>query len=182
MKRYNRSTDHAEGSVFLICLFGLVVLTIVGLALSLVTQSEMRLGANQRPILRVFYAADAGIAASTAKALTSADYDGATYEMSDGEGLNALNFRHEVDVSPFYPILDSPCNLCEINNAGTYSESSYRRINHALTANVRRVAGAEETLLARKTLSSMIEVHPWKTSPEAYLPIDDPNELKKIRF
>lgn len=180
-----RSTRHPrpdQGSVYLLCLVALVVLTIVGLALSMVTQSEMRLGANERPIQRVFYAAGAGIAASTARALVSADYDGATFRLTDVPEETLLNFRHQVEVTPFYPILDSPCNLCEINNAGTYSERSYRRVNHALTARARRVAGENETRLAEKTLATMIDVHPWKTGPEAYLHIDNPEVLRKIKF
>ena len=182
MTRARRRISSTEGSIYILTLVALVVLTIVGLSLSMVTQSEMRLGANERPIQRVFYAAGAGIAASTAKALVNADYDGAVFEFSDAAGSGLVDFRHEVEVTPFYPILDSPCNLCEINNAGTYSERSYRRVNHALTARAQRVAGDEGTRLAEKMLATMIDVHPWKTGPEAYLYIDSPEELEKIRF
>lgn len=182
MKRTHRRNGRSDGSIYLLTLIALVVLTIVGMSLSMVTQSEMRLGANERPIQRVFYAAGAGIAASTARALVNADYDGAVFELTDASEPTLLDFRHEVEVTPFYPILDSPCNLCEINNAGTYSERSYRRVNHALTARARRVAGEDPTRIAEKTLATMIDVHPWKTGPEAYLHIDSPEELKKIKF
>jgi Tfp pilus assembly protein PilX len=49
-----------EGSVYLVALLGLVVLTILGLTLSLVTQTEMKMGANERVLQRVFFVAGHG--------------------------------------------------------------------------------------------------------------------------
>ena len=62
----------AVGSAYLVTLLALVVLTMLALSLSVVTQSEMLIGSNERTIQRVFYAADSGISIATANALVAA--------------------------------------------------------------------------------------------------------------
>jgi hypothetical protein len=177
MKRTPRSES---GSAYVAALLVLVVLTLVGLSLALITQTEMQIGANERVQQRLFYAANSGIAASTARALTNADYSSTTYALGDpGSSIAGLGF--EVEVSPFYPILDAPCHLCEINQVGTYNERSFRTINHAVTATAqRRRAGSGA--LAQKTLTSMVEVQPWRQTPEAFEALTRPEELAKLRF
>ena len=69
-----RKRAHQQGSAYVITLLALVVLTILALSLTLVTQSEMQIGTNERIIQRIFYAADSGIAATTARALVTNDF------------------------------------------------------------------------------------------------------------
>jgi len=171
-----------SGSAYILVLLALVVLTIMGLSLAFMTQTEVQIGSNDRVVSRVFYAAESGIAAAASKAIVSADYEAHTYVFKEPGTVPGLDFKSSVDVSPVLPILDSPCNLCEINNAGTYSEKSYRKINHAVTAVATRYAGSGTTPLAQKTLTAMIEVQPWKAATEAYKPIDDPVQLAKVKF
>jgi Tfp pilus assembly protein PilX len=171
-----------RGSAYIVTLLALVVLTILGLSLTLVTQSEMQIGVNERIIQRVFYAADSGIAATTARALVTNDFSERTIVLEEPETNPFLNHRSSVEISPLVPILDSPCNLCEINNAGTYSERAFRKIGHAVTVNASRLGGANDTRTAFKTISAMIDFQPWKDPPQAYLPIDDPTALAKIKF
>ena len=171
-----------RGSAYLVALLALVVLTIIGLSLTIVTQTEMQVGSVERTVKRVFYAADSGIAEATARALTDADYQAHSFESVEPDANPLLNQRQRVDVSPFYPILDAPCNLCEINNLGLYSTNAYRAINHAVTGTATRVATANDDPLGRKTLSTMVEVQPWQSTPAAYTAIDDPDELAKIKF
>lgn len=177
------------GSAYIAALLVLVVLTVIGLSLALITQSEMQIGANERVQQRMFYAANSGIAASTARALTNADYSSATYRLGDvGGSFTVPSAEHfvrpgfDVEVSPFLPILDSPCNLCEINQIGTYNERSFRAINHAVTVLAIRRQGLGGATLAQKTLSSMIEVQPWRQTPDALEALNDPDELAKLRF
>ena len=170
------------GSAYILTLLVLVVLTILGLSISLITQTEMQVGATERVIQRVFYAADSGLDVATSRALVDGDYASTTFSLDDPDSPAGLNLRHEIDVSPFFPIQDSPCNLCEINNAGTYSEHSFRRINHAVTSEASRLGGAGDAPLARKAASAMIEVQPWREGTEAYAPLNDPAEVAKIKF
>jgi Tfp pilus assembly protein PilX len=171
-----------RGSAYVVTLLALVVLTILALSLTLVTQSEMQIGVNERIIQRVFYAADSGVAATTARALVTNDFSGRTVILEEPDTSALMNHRSSVEISPLVPILDSPCNLCEVNNAGTYSERAYRKIGHAVTVNASRIGGPDDTRTAFKTISAMIDFQPWKDPPQAYLPIDDPTELAKIKF
>lgn len=177
-----RASRGESGSAYILVLLALVVLTIMGLSLAFMTQTEVQIGANDRVVSRVFYAAESGIAAATAKAIVSADYDAHSYTFTEPGTVPGLDFKNTVEVSPVLPVLDSPCNLCEINNAGTYSEKSFRKINHAVTAVATRYSGSNTTPLAQKTLTAMVEVQPWKVSPEAYTAINDPAQLAKIKF
>ncbi len=172
---------HQEGSAYIVALLALLVLTLVGLSLALVTQTEMQIGANERTIQKVFYAADSGFAASTAKALVNADYAAHIYTLPDADASGLLAAQFELDASPFLPILQAPCNLCEINNAGEYGAQNYQRVNHALTIVAGREAGAG-IRLAERTLAAMVDVQPWQSPAEALLPLNDPTELAKIKF
>ena len=60
-----------RGSAYLIALMALVVLTILGLSLVLVTQTEVQVGANERTVNRTFYAADTGFHLLTAEHLAN---------------------------------------------------------------------------------------------------------------
>jgi hypothetical protein len=172
-----------SGSAYVISLLALLLLTFIGLSLSVVTQAELQTGANESQANRVFYAAETGISHSTARALTNADYASATFEIDEPYGNPLISPRYQVATSAFLPILDSPCNLCEINNVGSYADRAYRKVNHAVAVQGRRVAGAQDSPLAQKAISSMLEAQPWRISPpEALLVLDDPVELAKIRF
>lgn len=173
-----------EGSAYLIALMGLVVLTVLGLGLSLVTQTEMKLGANERTLQRVFYAADSGFSSAISRALVQADYQGRAFSLPDYGSAAALNYRHNVDVSAFFPILTSPCNLCQINNAGTYGTKQYYKISHAVSSLAQRMGGsdADPTTVAEKTIATMVDVQPMESTPEAHMAIDDPEQIGRILF
>lgn len=172
----------ASGSAYILVLVAVVVLIIMGLSLAFLTQTEVRIGANDRVISRVFYAAESGIAAATARAIVTADYTGHSYTIKEAATVKGLDFKSTVEVSPVLPILDAPCNLCEINDSGAYSEKSFRKIDHAVTAVATRYAGNGTVPLAQKGLTAMVEVQPWKVAPEAYKPINDPVQLAKVKF
>jgi hypothetical protein len=171
-----------EGSAYLVALLCLFVLTIVGLNVSLVSQTEMQLGDNQRSAQRVFYAAEAGFSPSVSKAVLDADY--LPYELSMPEAGNLLGLHNEVEVSAFFPILAAPCDLCEINNAGAYGTKQYFEVTHAVTAKAVRIGADAEAAgaIAQKTLSVMVDIQPSEALAEAQFALTDPVELKKIRF
>lgn len=171
------------GSAYVVSLLALVLLTIIGLSLTLVTQTEMQIGANEGTVNRVFYAAESGISEATARALTNADYASQVLILAEPYGNPLITPQHRIDASAFLPILDSPCNLCEINNTGSYSDRAFRKVNHAIAVRASRLAGAQNHPLGEKSISSMVEVQPWRISPpEALLILDDPVALSKIRF
>ena len=177
------------GSAYVLAIVVMVLLMVIGLSLALTTQVELQIGAAEAASTRVFYAADAGIEVALARGLASADHSTLIFRMSDsGDELvdGQLEFLSEVETSPFVPISDVACNLCEINNAGTYSESAYRKINHAVASQAERFMttdrGENLKFVARKRLAGMIEIQPWKVETAALRPIDDEKQISKIPF
>lgn len=171
-----------EGSAYVLALLVMVILTIVGLSLALVTQTEMQIGANEKSIERAFYAADSGIALATAQTLvTRRPAWSQIYKVDEAAGGRTLRLQHEIDVSPFFPIGSSPCNLCDINNAGEYGAVNYHRANHAVTSVATRRFPGSDAPLAEKAICAMVEFQPWELPPEALLAIEDEDQLEKIQ-
>jgi hypothetical protein len=173
-----------EGSAYLVALLGLVVLTLLGLTLSIITQSEMRMGANERVLQRVFYAADSGFGVSVSRALVQGDFSGKNFTLPDPSSPPAFDFRHNVDVTPLVPVLSAPCNLCQINNAGTYGAKQYHKISHAVAVDAQRIGGDVDNpgLVAQKSLSAMIDIQPLESTPDAHLIIEDTEQMARVRF
>ena len=165
MRQSRSHKNRQEGSVFIIALLVLLILTLVGLTLSLVTQSEMQIGVNERLSQSAFYVSNSGIDIATAKALVLPDLRSFTIDLVEPANLPNLNIRHRLEVSPFQPILDAPCNLCQIN-----ADASYFKINHAVASQATRIAWmgaaatppANPTPLAQKRLSVMVAFQPWR--------------------
>ena len=177
-----RRPARERGSAFILALLTLVILASVGLSLSLITQTEMQIGGVERTLQRVFYAADAGLSTSLARALVARDYEAKTWEVADPDSPTGLNFRYQVQSSPFFLISDGPCNLCAINREDTIENPAYRRLNNAVTVMARRVGGASDTRWAEKTLSTMVEIQPWQPDPALLIPSTDPDLLAMIKF
>jgi len=177
------------GSAYIVVLLVLIVLAVFGIALSLITQTESQIGTNERTLNRVFYAADAGIERAVARALVAADHSPQDFFFTDSGGTmvsGKLELGSQVEVSAFHPIQVTACNLCEINNVGTYADKAYYKVNHAVTSRATRFAtinaGGTRTPLAQKTVSAMVEVQPFRASVSALASVNDPAELAKIKF
>lgn len=177
-----RLRDPESGSAYIITLLALVVLTILGLSLSLITQSELTIGANERVQKRTFYAADSGISLSLARALTNGDYTATQVRVDDaGSDLAAIGF--DISLSPLLPISYPPCNLCEINNRGNYAnDRSFNAADFAVTVEATRRVGNVGAPLAQKTVSSMLQIQPIKLTTDALKPLDDNNTGGVLEF
>lgn len=177
-----RSPRAAEtGSAYLVAILALVVLTIAGLSLALITQTETQIGANEKMIERAFYAADSGIAISTARALVNNDKSATLYRLEDPEGPG-FRLEHLVDVSPFYPISYGPCNLCDIANQGQNGGQNYWRVDHAITSTAVRRVPVTEIPIAERALTAMVELQPVRFSPDDSRAALEPNQLEKIKY
>lgn len=151
------------GSAYIISLMVLFLLTILGLSVSLVTQTEVLAGSQERTIERTFYAAEAGVEMSIARALGQGDFGPAVHEAHRNEleqgRLMAVDER--VQSSTFFCMGDTPCNFCSINQG-----REFVRRNHMLSVNAVRqgtTPGGEEVPLGRKSLSTMVDVEPFQT-------------------
>lgn len=172
-----------SGSAYIITLMALLVLTVLGLALALITQTEMLVGSNEKKVNRTFYSADSGLAIAAAEALASGRYTASTVLLNHTQvGLN--NVADRVQVSPLVPVLTVRCDWCPANDDGV---PKFFKVEHAVASTAERIAWigsgpppANPTLLGRKTLSAMFEFQPWPTPPVDS--IADPESLTQLRF
>ena len=125
-----------------------------------------------------------GSAVSVSRALVQGDYSGKTFTLPDPSSPPAFDFRHTVDVTPLVPVLSAPCNLCQINNAGTYGAKQYHKISHAVAVDAQRVGGDVDNpgLVAQKSLSAMVDIQPMESTPDAHLVIEDAEQMARVRF
>jgi len=170
-----------RGSAYIIALLALVILSVLGLALVFISQTEMEIGSNERSIERAFYAGESGVALASARVLVANDHRPALFDL-DEPGATLAAFRQRIDLAPVVPLYDAACNLCEINNVGTYQDrNAYRKVNNAITVRASRTIGRGGRSVAQRTIASMLELQPWKAPLEAYLSIGDPQQLAKVR-
>lgn len=176
--RANRET----GSAYVTVLLALFALTILGLGVAFITETEMQLGSTERTLERVLSAADTGIQVATAKALVVPDNRPMRLELADPGPAADVTVQNEIDVTPLRPLLVTPCNLCMINQG-----SEFFKIDHAVTANVTRVAWsgtgprpAQPTPIARESVSVMIDFQPWQQSAQTFAQAiaADPTEIR----
>jgi Tfp pilus assembly protein PilX len=166
------------GSAYIMVLLALLVISVLGFSLVFITQTEMEIGANERTIQRTFYGSESGLAIASARVLVTSDHRPTVVEFKEpGAKINVIQ---RLEIAPAVPIYDAPCNLCEINNTGTYQEKAYRKINNALTVKASRVVGSRN--LGTKTVASMLELQPWKSPVEAYLAIGNDAQLSQVRW
>lgn len=157
------------GSAYIIALLVLVVLTIIGLALTLVTQTEVQVGASERTANRSFYATDSGINIATQLNNESKQANNTTFLINTtgqdlGNATATTIFADQVTVTPLIPINVQPCNLCDIS-----SKNSYSYITHLATSNVSRLGfdgSGNKIPIAQKTVVTMIGIQPELPSVE----------------
>jgi hypothetical protein len=192
------------GSAYIMALLVLVVLSIMGLALALISQTELQIGSNELAVHRVLYGAESGFGVNLSRYLTkntsveSVSADGTAgaidpqlelFELTlsevrydvDAAGviteLASVPLDQRVTVSPLVPIRETCCDMCPCAEGDTQLVS----VNNAIVSTSERLANVDtagEQVLARKQLFKMIGVQPWwKPSWEA---IADDEAMQEI--
>lgn len=159
-----RVARRQAGSAYIISLMAMVVLMIIGLSLSVVTQTEFQISANEKAIEQTFYSADSGVAIGTARALSRSGQDGFTFRMNQEERAQGYKLANRVNVCPFMAIQFGACALCEINQGPQRKQM----VNHAVAAQSERIGWTgsgppppDAQVKARRTISLMVELQPW---------------------
>jgi hypothetical protein len=124
-----------RGSAYIIVLLALVVLTIIGLSLVMVTQTEVQLGANERTINRTFFATDSGIAVSVARHLLEQD-DGSFTYIQNGSNLGGQRVADQVVLSKF--TLPSPPTAAQWSGVNV-NDPHFVDANHFVSVTASRV-------------------------------------------
>lgn len=159
-----------EGSAYLAVLMLLVVLTILGLSLSVVTQTEVIIGGNEKQSTRQLYqaesAAQLAIVAklvdgnTTKKMMILARRDQAMFG-----GTTSIGDR--VCTSQLYPDHVGPSELSTIN-IGKIDQVSAQ---FGVTARALRHGGDE--LAARRELGSLVSLDPVQVTAQDLIPLDE---------
>lgn len=193
-KRFG-SWNSQGGSAFVAALLLIIVLTVLGVTLVLTTQTERRIGANERTGERNFYAADAALRLGLVKFMALKDYrplrldtvepvvvDGVTrsgnVQARDLDGnLRQMGIETRLEVSAIYPINNSRSSLGMINQG-----SHYYNINHAVVASATRIvprpdASGLPPIMSTKQLSVMFMADPLPAPNAQALATIDTSEL-----
>lgn len=147
-----------EGSAYLATLLILVVLTILGLSLAVITQTEVLIGGSEKQATRQIFAAGSGL--QLAATYEIVNRDSAAHQMNIGirtEDILGQDtvLADDVCTSPYVQIHVGVCNLCTMNQDTEYVAAQY-----GVTAvSLRRGDGA---LAARKELGSVIAFEPFQ--------------------
>ena len=148
------------GSVYLFVLLGLLVLTIVGLSLVVVTQTEAQIGGAEKSAVRAMYAAESGLQIQVGLHFLQLDPASARFQLDESTAAETITgLEQVVDVSPFFPIYAGPCALCSVNVG---SEQRYYVNNYAVNSESLRfrTGGCAEPPQAQKMLSGMFMIQP----------------------
>jgi Tfp pilus assembly protein PilX len=151
------NSSKESGSAYILVLMVLLVLTLLGLVLAFITQSEVEMGANERSINRVFYGAEGGISAEVTNLLIANDHSAQDLTFMD-PGSTTLGTQVVIPVAQ--DVNTGPCNLCEINQG-----SDFQAITHGIQATATRFSldgGGTKTVLGTKNLELMVECQPCR--------------------
>ncbi|MDH3744599.1 MAG: hypothetical protein OES47_05795 [Acidobacteriota bacterium] len=165
----------AQGTAFMVTLLALVLLTFLGLSVSVISGTERQIGNNQLTEQRVFYAADTGLSLGTARALTTRNLSPATFTLPDPDP-SALAKRSEIAVSRFLEINRQPCNLCDVANYGQKQVSEFWDVTFTAISGATRRVGPGDVEVANKVVTAMREFQPWQDADSAKLQRLDPNK------
>jgi hypothetical protein len=157
--------DAERGSAYLFVLLGLLVLTIIGLSLVVVTQTEAQIGGAEKSAARILFGAESGLHAQVGLHFLELDPLENQFTL-DTNAIKTIvsaqdieTIEETVNVSPFYPIYAGPCALCSVNFQG---EQRYWVNNYVVNAQASRYAagGCAEIPQAQKLLSEMFMIQP----------------------
>jgi hypothetical protein len=200
-----------RGSAYIVALLALLVLTMGGLSVALITQTEMQVGMNEKTIQRAFYAAESGLNIATAYILTNG---GRCYPQVGGidrpEGwslaldLNAMEdptaperFADVATVSPALILFKGCCNWCPCQENPDVGEID--RFNYGMVSDSQRLmwnnsavtvapgesypdAGPGVGVLARRSVGTMIDIQPFAPSGNEQCLEIDAATLDRIKF
>jgi len=172
------------GSAYIIALLVLIVLTVIGLALTLITQTEVQIGATERSTNRSFYASDSGPNIALAGTL-SKKWDknislaiNTTAQDTGASSNPTTYFADELTVTPLIQLNSQPCNLCDVADP----QYSYRYVVHGVASSGVRTGfvGTAQAPLVQKVITTMIGIEPWQPSVFQAQSNDSTNALQKI--
>jgi hypothetical protein len=161
-----------RGSAYLFALLVLLVLTVIGLSLAVITQTEVQIGGAEKSAVRVLYGADSGVSIQFASKQVINDAPKERYEL-DVATAGGATLTETVDTSAFMVMYHDACSLCMRNED---TENAMRVVNFVTNAQGRRTGtvGTADLPQASKLISYMyfVQPQPHPVTDEALLTFD----------
>jgi hypothetical protein len=147
-----------RGSAYLIVLMLLVVLTLIGLSLSVITQTEIFIGGSEKQAARQFYAASSGIHLASVFQLVSRDAAAHNMLLARRDQAffgDTVTIGDRVCTTPYIPLQVGTCNLCMLNQ-----DSEFAAVQYGVSTSALR--HGDEALAARYQMGAIIALEPWQ--------------------
>lgn len=157
--------DRSEaGSAYLATLLVLVVLTILGLSLAVITQTEVLIGGSEKQATRQLFAAGSGVELAAVHELVSRD--SASHRMRIGRRTERILGKDVVigdDIcsTPYLQIHTGVCNLCAMNQ-----DTEYAAVQYGVTVTALR--RGDNSLGAAKSIGAIVAFEPWQKNFSGY--------------
>ena len=170
-----------RGTATVIAIMVLFLISLLGLALALVTSTESMIAANERLSAQSFYAADSGLDLAAVRVILADDTSPLLVQVNGVVPNRAT--RTEFLLESVSPLVDMPCNLCSISLGGGYEPGDYGRRVFSLESEGRRAAASNETdarifiqdtdpegnlFAARRSVTAFLDIQPLNRSGEIY--------------
>jgi hypothetical protein len=167
-----------------VVLLALVVLTIIGLSLVMVTQTEVQLGSNERTINRTFYAAESGLKFAIARFGATQQFMPFTYIQNESPlGLGGQRIADLVEVSVFAPIAKTAAAY----GSRSVDDPQYFDVEFYVSTQARRVGWqgtgmppANAKVFSQSQLGEMVRI-PNATAPPTEI-LRDPTLATGVRY
>jgi Tfp pilus assembly protein PilX len=149
-----------EGSAYLVVLMLLVVLTIIGLSLSVITQTEVIIGGSEKQSTRQLFSAGSAVQMAAVYEIVASD--SAQHKMTLATRQESF-FGQSVTIgdrlctTPFVQVAVGTCNLCMMNQ-----DSGYKAAQYGVTATALR--HGDDKLAAKRTVGAILALEPWEAS------------------
>lgn len=157
-ERHDPGQRSESGSAYLATLLVLVVLTILGLSLAVVTQTEVLIGGSEKQATRQLFSANSGVEMATGTEMVSAGSAAHRFTLQSRTqrmlGQDTV-ISDEVCTSPYVQIHTGICNLCMLNQ-----DSEYAAVQYGVT--VTSLRRGDDERATTKSLGAVIALEPWK--------------------
>jgi len=186
----SRSRAAERGSAYLLALLVLVVLTVIGLSIAVITQTEVQIGGAEKSAVRAFYNADSGVDIQLAAYQTTREAPKQHYPVST-TAFGGATLTDSIEVAPFLPMYQGPCALCTQNYG---SEDRKYAVNFVTNGQGRRISStvSSDVPQASKLITIMFFTQPMNEPAvnealrtfDAAVVADNPDEpgLDVIRY
>lgn len=167
LRQPGRARRHEAGNAYLVTVMVMIIVTLLGLSLGAVTQTEMLIGSRERNNQRVFYLAEGGLNLAVARFMVSADQKASrleftlppAYDFSSEGGFGGISMDGVVRLAAIRSPSVLPCQLCDAAAPGEYgSKLKQVRLPITVRASMETKSGQ---VLAQRRMSTLVDLTPW---------------------